>query len=542
MAKRNENPRQKHPTKVYRYGCGYTRRQEVDGSVLTWTLSEEDEAKVDEQLKLAHRYRFALWQLHTASRALYRQRRREFFPELAAAEEEASRIEELFTLIDKKEHPEEHQAHKVELQRLRAKLKELRAAAKENEEFNGLVQADHRRMDVLGRGLRKAFSEAGLYSGTYILVEEAAKIANSGRHDPQRPRWDGTGSLGIQIQRGTSAAAIHACKEPWLRIAPPDRTRRAPEGGTLTDQQVQSQTKAWYRVASDDSGKPIFIELPLMMHRDLPSDAFVKAVKLVLNRSGTRRIYSLQLVLESKTFERQEFGGGTVALCLNNDKITYAAEGEEEQTFVFDPRLRKADDLQSIRDKNRNGAIGLVRAWVERQDHVPEWLLEELEKNTVNASCRRSVGLVYRLQREGFLPESLMSKLLEWVKHEDHLYQWQSDLRTNALNARKNAYRIFAAGLRRKYRSIILDSRSLNAPELRSKERNDMAFNELRQAIRASFGSEYVAEATAPSCAEMFTAFYESQRTKEVAEQRKARRAAEAERDDAEEQAKLEAG
>jgi hypothetical protein len=82
MGRKSDVVRERQPTKVYRYGCGYTRKLEQGGSVITWTLSEEDEAVVDEQLKLAHQYRYKLWQVDTAARALYRQRRREFFPVL----------------------------------------------------------------------------------------------------------------------------------------------------------------------------------------------------------------------------------------------------------------------------------------------------------------------------------------------------------------------------------------------------------------------------------------------------------------------------
>jgi hypothetical protein len=409
-------------------------------------------------------------------------------------------------VLIEREHKEERQAAKVAIQALKAKLKVLRDAAKTNEEFNGLIQADHRRMDVMLRAFRGIFSSWGLYSGTYLIIEEAARRARSGRYDPARPRWDGTGCLGVQIQGGASAADVLSGKNHYLRIAPVNRAGKGRRWG--------SQTTAQYRIRSRDK-KPVFITLPLAYHRDLPEDARITWVRLVVAKSGLRKIYSLNLTLESKTFQRQEFGAGTVAICLNQDRILYAAEGEEPVELSFDPRLGKADDLQSIRDKNRNGAIGLLRAWCERQDEVPDWFLDELEKNTANASCRRAVGLVYRLERERLLPDALMATLKEWVAHEDHLYQWQSDLRGNALRARKYTYRCFAAHLRRTYRDVLLDSRRLDGTERKSKERNDMGFYELKLAIRHSMGAEHVHDVTGATCEEMFQTYYEEKQREE---------------------------
>lgn len=523
--------RPKYPIKVYRYGTGFTRSQELNGSVIHWALSEEDEAAVDEQLLLAHRYRYKLWQLSMAARELYRQRRRAFFPELEETEAELTRQEEIYLVLDAKEHKEQRQALKVELQRLQARAKELREAAKTNAEFDGLIQADRRRSDILYRSFRAIFAGFGLYSGTYQLVEEADRRAKMGRFDPVRPRWDGTGCLGIQIQGGTSTALVLGCKEPWLQIEPVNRVGKGKRQGSFTT--------ARYRVRSENK-KPVFVTIPLMYHRDLPEDAKITWVKLVVAKSGLRKIYSLQLTVESEKNFRQEFGTGRAAVCFNKDTITWQGEHDPEpQVLVYDPRLGKADDLQAIRDKNRNGAIGLIRAWAERADDVPEWLMEELEKNTTGASCRRAVGFVYRIERErdtynaqvaagqaalytrDMLPDdALITTLKEWVTHEDHLYQWQADLRKNALAGRKYAYRCFAAKLRREYKEVLLDSRRLDVPERRTKERNDQGLYELKLAIKHSLGADAVHDVTGVDCVDMFANFEAQQQAKREKEEK----------------------
>lgn len=481
-------------TKVYRYGC-------MEPTI-------EERALIDEQLFLAHRYRVMLWHLAAASRAQYRQRRLEHFPELERVEAEVARLSELFGLLDPKGDRAMRREIKIEIQRLKARAKELRQVAKECTAFAADVAADREREGVLQRALRAVFSSWGLYSGTYLCVEDAALRARKGIDDPAEPRWDGSGVLGIQLQGGRTAADIASGRDPSIHIVPPQRAGKGHRAG--------SRSVARYRVCSRER-KPVCITLRCMVDRDLPSDAKVTWAKLVVSRSGAcsrgtpRYAYSLQLTVESEANARREFGAGTVAVCFQNDVVTYADDGDGvERTFdvtSYCPRLsgRKIQDLQSIRDKNRNHALGLIRGWCERQEETPEWLLEEIESCLNARSCRRTVRLVERIA--DMVDNDLLKALREWVYHENHLWQWQADARQNELRARKDAYRRFAADLRRKYRHVLIDSRRLDAPERKTAERNQLGLHELRLAIRHSFGPEYAHEVTGLSCAEMFERF-----------------------------------
>lgn len=479
-------------TKVYRFGCARPSKAIRD--------------QISEQLWLAYRYRLMLWHHSMASRALYRQRRRDHFPELERVEKELERQRELLGLLDSKTERAARQALKVEIQRLRARARELRAEAKSSESFSAIVDADKAREGELQRAIRGASSHLGLYTGTYLCVEDAWKRARSGKYDPARPYWDCTGILGIQLQNGRSVANVTSGRDPSIHIVPPDRKGKGRRSG--------SRTIVRYRIRSRNR-LPVTVDLQTMVHRDLPADSKVTWAKLAVSRSGGRLIYSVQLTLESAANERTEFGGGYVAVCLHNDVVMYAGEGERERVFAFDARLDKADELQSIRDKQRNGAVGLIRAWCERQDDAPDWLLEEVEANCNRASCRRAVRLVWRFSalfprplnaRDSKMFDRLIGTkdVVGFVYHENHLYQWQSDLRTNALRARKDAYLKWASDLRRKYRHVLLDSRRLDAPERKTESRNGAGLSELRQAIKNSFGPEYVHAVTGISCAEMF--------------------------------------
>lgn len=473
-------------TKVYAYGCD--------------RVPPGMAAAVREQLLLAHRYRLALWNLDMAGRTLYREQRREHCPELAKAEEDLARVTELLSITDRKEMPKEHHALKVEMQRLRAQCRELRLAAKENAALIAANAEAKRLQGVLQRALRNVFSRTyGLYSGTYLHVEAAARSANGGKEDPVRPLWRGTGVLAIQLQGGRTPAQIHSGNDPSIWIERPSR-----QGG----RKKRSQTHATYRVASR-SGKPVAFRTPLMFHRDLPADARVTWAKLVVTRRvkqhGDCLRYSLQLTVQSDLHGRKEFGEGEVAVSFKDDLVTYAGRGEAPRTYRLDMREGAISGLQSVRDKLRNQTIGALVRWCENQDEPPEWLLDELDAIENGKSCRRLYRLRSRLN--GVIDHDVQKMLDEWAYRENHLYAYQGNMRETKLRRRKDEHRCFAAMLRRKYRTLIVDSRILSSPERMTDERRWLGLHELRLALIQSFGPGHHAKVSGDSCEHLIERF-----------------------------------
>ncbi len=488
--------------KVYRYGCG--------------ALPRETRNAIHEQVFLAYRYRLMLWHLATAVRRIYREKRAELFPELAHAEAEVERLEAMIELLVEKEDKAFKKGLLQEQRVWKHRVSALKPAANASEELKEASATYKEREGVLRRSLRNVFSQTfGLYSGTYLCTEAADKQARTGKMDPARPRWNGTGILGIQLQGGRAVVQLASGKEPTIRLKLPvrreGRVKHAPSA-RREGRRFESRTTVSYRLRSQDL-KPVMIELPLMVHRDLPKDASVIWAKLAVGRSGERFYYSVQFTVQSEANERKEFGGGTVAICLQGDKIQYAGEGEESKTFHFNPRLEKIASLQSIRDRSRNEIVARMRGQCESEDDLPRWVTAAIDAEDGNGSCRWLVRTIDRIVRKDpIFTEKFREELKAWAYHENHLYQWQSDMRTNALRARKDAYRVWASQLRKKYRHLILDNRRLDAPDRKKFEKNASALDELRVCLRHSFNADFVTAGSGDTCAEMFERFYEEKR------------------------------
>lgn len=477
--------------KVYKFGCARPDKLEAEA--------------IQDQLYISYRYRLMLWHLTVAARELYKARRREYFPEIVDLEQEYDRQKSILELLEQQQREEKSSEFKQQIQDLRKALRTLRNSlrdmardAKENEQFKQHIEQDRAREGVLHRALRAVFSKTfGLYSGTYMLIEEAARKARTATGSSlPKPRWRGVGTLGIYLQDGRSVADVSQ-KNPHLWIKFPDRSK----GG----HKKRSQGAVVYRLRSANR-QPVMLYLRTMIDRDLPPDAQILWAKLAVNLVGDRQygryVYSVQLTVRSASFDRSEYGAGVVAVCLHDNAIKYSDGYAEEQEYDPQLRMRRCSELQSVRDLNRNAAIGALRGWFERQDEIDDKLLDELADIETHLSCRRLVSFVDRVWPQ--LPDKLRAFLRDWRYQENHLYMWWSDMGRKERGRRNDLYRNFAAQLRRKYRTVVIDNIDLRT--VRTVERNDKALHLLRTYIIQAFGPDCTYVLPGANCAELLQA------------------------------------
>jgi transposase len=117
----------------------------------------------------------------------------------------------------------------------------------------------------------------------------------------------------------------------------------------------------------------------------------------------------------------------------------------------------KCYDLRSIRDKHFNEINTELGAWLA-ENETPEWLSEILKNLPTWRSQGRLVTLVLRWCDERFHGDTeIYQKLEHWRKRENHLYDWEANLRDQVHRRRREIYRIFAAEIIRRHDTVILE-------------------------------------------------------------------------------------
>jgi len=310
--------------------------------------------RVREIIRLGGRYYNLLIEIERRRHARYALIRRDFAPELAALEDEWTRLDayaaELITEIKRsrqahwratKEHtlkvPHEL-ADKLEATKTSRKLagaeaKPLRAAfavrlAPGTQRYQELTavrgngcgprRKEHVNAEVLAELLadpttdaawkrvresdatalaeaKNARSACGLPPGTYLLIEQAVDKAKKDSL-PAAPRFRahrGEGRVGVQLHK-TSFADLHAGTSTFFRLTP------APRRADKTGRQDCIYTAS---IRTGSHGRaPIWATFSVRLHRAPPADAAIKWAWFTVRRRGERWCYELQLVCQHESF------------------------------------------------------------------------------------------------------------------------------------------------------------------------------------------------------------------------------------------------
>ena len=319
--------------------------------------------------------------------------------------------------------------------------------------------------ELANAAIRLERSRCGLYWGTYLLVEES--VSQAARTAPPGPlafaRWTGpVGLIGVQIQGGDcdlltdTRLRLIGCGERVPSADP--EAKLGPNPGRLRH--------VWLRVGSDDRA-PIWAVVPIVYHRPLP-DGPIKWARLHVGRTGATRTYSVQFVIDAAPRALPPPTPHSVAIDVGWRKMesgvrvavwmdTAGGGGELRIPQRLLDRWAKVQDLESIRDKNYNGALEWLLAHREAGSW-PEWLTRATEHAHAWRSQERLASLVWRWKDQRFDGDSDCYETLEaWRKQDKHLLQWAAHQRANVLLARREIYRLFACSVARYSRVVIED-------------------------------------------------------------------------------------
>ena len=439
-------------------------------------LPHEGREAAIEQMRLMARYRNRLVEIERRRRERGEASLREASPELVSIDAEIAaldgRIEAAVGEIAaanaearrRTGTPEQREA----LAGLRAQRRDLYARRKALRadlyaDASPLRAALTRIDDESREEVRRSRAENGLYWGSYLVVEAAARSFRRGA-PPVFRRWDGGGCVAVQIQLGMSVEEVLAGGDPRLRIVPiADACGRHPTH------------ELWLRIGSQDDRSPIWLRARATLHRPIPSGARIKWAEVHRLMIGPRDEWRLHLVLEGEAdafaprWRRAE--SGMVALDLGWRRVATGLrvacwvgdDGERGELVIGDADLRRwnvAPSLRSTRDLHFDSARRILNDWTAQQpaDSLPDWFRAATETLGQWRSSPRLRELVERWGRQRFAgDEDIHVAAAEWAGKERHLHQWSAAAEAKAVRWREDLYRCFAARLARRYATAVIE-------------------------------------------------------------------------------------
>ena len=262
--------------------------------------------------------------------------------------------------------------------------------------------------------LRKnARAHCGVYWGTYLLVEAAIDDSigdlplydGVAPNDPKYVRWTGEGSLGVQCQGGMTVDALFA---EGTRHRPPAKP------ASVLRKQLRLETTADPRTGRRAGQRHLLTwclgdseaAFQAIVHRDIPTNAVIKAAAIHLRRRGGREHWTLCITVDDSHVRRTSFGEGSVGVdlgwrLLQDGSIRVGAwhgeDGKYDEMAVSDHwrgGITQTEELRSVRDKALDLARGLLVSWLALAVDRPEWLSRQTSHLYQWRSATRLAALV----------------------------------------------------------------------------------------------------------------------------------------------------
>lgn len=511
------------PTRIWTYGC---------------QAPTENAALFSEQLLRAHRYYNALIEVERKRRDEFRLGRaaiadiaplEQKSAELAQAiDVERTKLKSLRSAERKRVRAPELEATirglVAERRAVYAELKVARAALKADPRLEQVKEETTDRARVSVRGARAA---AGVYWGTYLLVEKAVEAARASPLDPRFHRWQGEGRVGVQLHHEKMADVLEG-RSSMLRI------HLKKNAGTSRRSQKRLFGVVEIRVGSAEDRSPIFVTLPVLVHRLPPPGATLSWAWVRVTRIGTSRRYELQLSVESEAFSVVPEGEGLAAIDLGwrlmpsgNLRVGYLVDERGHEESLELPKelvgaLRFSDQLRSYQSQHFNAARDTWLGYLtEYEARLPEWLAEVKKllphwrsparlSKTVSSWIAERPADDYDLGPEAIAglwdkwrveriaeKKDLFGSLAEvnawltasradasatglvrfymelWRRKNQHLYDWAEHQRQKALARRKDIYRCFAHKLACAYARVVFEDMDLRDLARNAKPEDD---------------------------------------------------------------------
>lgn len=298
--------------------------------------------------------------------------------------------------------------------------------------------------------------EAGLYWGNYNAVRLAYEQARTRPGELRFHAWARTGgTLTVQIQGGLTVADLFAGRSSQIQIDPVDLVALASPVRAV--RRRAGQTTLRFRIRSTPDRRPVWLTLPLVVHRPLPAGGRVKAASVLRERIGEHERWSLVLSVEQSPPALR--AGPAVGIDIGWRRTEHGlrvavwrdAQGEGGELLLPARWLAAMDTVARIegaRATQYNAVRPALAAWLAQAFALPDWLREATETLALWRSPERLAAVVRRWRHERFHGDDAGFALAEaWRQRDKHLGEYAAPLRDQLIHSRRERYRVAAAQL-----------------------------------------------------------------------------------------------
>jgi hypothetical protein len=360
---------------------------------------------------------------------------------------------------------------------VRAKLTEVKPIRKENAAKNRLPL---RELDTERKArIAQAQTDAASYWANRDEIRRKYEIARAramreGRRLRSQP-WDETGRISVYFQRGLSVKEAFS-ENGRLQIDPvPEDAWKSPSRAV---RRRLARTRARIRVVANEDRSPVWLDVPLILHRPLPEHGVIRSVSFDRERIGLNFRHRLLFTVREPAFPEGPKSEKAVGLDLgwrvtpDGLRVAYWCGEDGSSGALVVPvsdlaAFKKIGSLEPIIVSLHSSAVSFLRGFLSAHS-VPTALKESASTAIASSSPRALLRFFEMWQTHRFEGDkSAFDVLQQWHKQHVHLWTWQANLRDQMIRRRRELYRRFAADLASRYGRMFVNDIPLRRRTIR---------------------------------------------------------------------------
>lgn len=346
-----------------------------------------------------------------------------------------------------------------------------RAKLNRKERFNRSRAAFKELQEVRADQVKQAQRDSKLYWCNYDDVRHAYEVARvrvmRAGTELREHQWNGSGRVSVRFQRGLPMAT--AFTRRGLRLQIDSVSDQAWTSPVRSVRRNLSRSKVRIRVASTPEHRPVWFEIPVVIHRPLPPGGIIRSAALIRERLALSWRYRLIVTVACPNPpDCVSAARPSIALDLGwrltpeGLRVVFWADAPGSHGELVIPRsdvaeFTKIGELWSILDKHSAQIRAGVLAW-RGANQVPEALLPYFESVAERHSRAVLLRLLDTWKEHRIAGDSkIFDELLQWRIKHIHLWTWAVNLRDQLTRKRLELFRHFAAALVKQYGTIFLE-------------------------------------------------------------------------------------
>ena len=384
------------------------------------------------------------------------------------------------------------QAAKLEIATLVAQQKKNskeRHEAKESQ-LTALQELCYRRI----KRARQAAASMGLFWGTYNDIIQRADAGRKHGGELHFRGFHGEGTLTAQIMGGAAVERCVGGDHTFFEIDGPTPGRK----WRYARMRIGAQDR---RNSGGGKMDPVWVEIPIVYHRDLPAHADIRSVGVTRRILDGKVAWQLNVTVNTAR-PAQKHAGRAVGIDVGWRKlargvrVAYWYDDQDRQgQVIISPedigQFEKVSALRGICDRSRDQFLPVLAEWIKGITT----LSEEWQKRSAHLALWRSPDRLERLVawwRDHRIDgdAEIYEGAVTWRKQYLHLAHWWRNLHPQMVARVKEQYRLFAAQAAARYGAVYIEDFDLREvvrkPKAEDEKGKETAGSHYRQMVSPS--------------------------------------------------------